>query len=286
MVYYAISEKERRLFMLNKSLKVLIATILTIVAVCDSSIAKAAPGVSLPSSENAIISGFTVKRTMAVTYNCDQPILDPDISRSQVVGYCYNYIGKYRATEKVDGKYYDAILIKSCMSPSPFYDKKGNKRYGFSQYLQYSMTLNDKCTYQGNTPMNDTTGSTEYSVGISGGKDEASVSASVYCSSKYCEVTDMSNQNKNLFKVAYDYKPSIWDWSSSSERNRNVLFGQTWQMATCEWTTARIRNNITLNVYAKFGTSKSKNGSGMYMALYDYSSGKSKSYPCCYGYGS
>ncbi len=253
-----------------------------VVIMCGSSIVYAAPEISFPLSEKAKITGFTVRRTIAVYYNCKQPVFGSDISTDQIVGYCYNYIGRYRAKQKVDGKYYDAILLKSCMSPSVFYDKKGNTRYGFSQYLQYSMTLNSKCIYQSNTPTNDTTGSREYSIGISGGTDAASVSATMNYNSKYCEITDLSNQSKNMFKVEYDYVPSIWDWNSSSERNKKVLYGQTWQMAACEWTTASSGYNVVLNVYAKFGASTNKSGSGMYGSLANYSSGRSKTYTCSF----
>ncbi|MBQ2981664.1 MAG: hypothetical protein IJD58_06005 [Lachnospiraceae bacterium] len=258
--------------MLKKFQKVIIATILIIVVLCDSNFTyAAAPEIKLPSDSAATITNFTVRRTVTVTYNCSQPI-GTDISRNQVVGYCYTYIGSYRAKNKVDGKYFDGLLIKSNMVPSTFYNKNGQKKYGFSQYLQYSMTLNKHCTYQGNTPINDTSGSDEYSIGITGGSDGASVSGTVNCNSKYCDVTDLSNPTKNLFKIEYDYIPSASDWKSNSTRNKKVLFASTWQMATCTWTTSYSSYNVVLDVYAKFGTSSAKNGSGMTMPLYNYSS--------------
>lgn len=266
--------------MLKKISKVFIVTVLLIAAIFNSCIVYAALDVNLPSSDNAKITGFTVKRTMSVYYNCKQPVVGPKIESNQVVGYCYTYIGRYRANKKIDGKYYDALLIKSCMSPNTFYDKKGNTRYGFSQYLRYNMTLNNNCIYQANTPTNNTTGSKSYSIGITGGMKEASVSASINNNSKYCDITDLSNQNSNSFKVEYDYKTSVWDWKTSSERNKNVLFAQTWQMATCEWTTTSSSYNLYLGVYAKFGISQCKNGSGMYTSLYDYSSSQFEPYTC------
>ncbi len=259
--------------MLKKFQKIIIAMVLIMVVLCDLNYTYAAmPEIKNPSDVAAKITDFTIRRTLAVTYNCSQPVFDPDISSTQVVGYCYSYIGSYRATKKVDGKYYDGLLVKSNMVPNTFKDKKGNKRYGFSQYLQYSMVLNKHCSYQGNTPTNGTDGSDEYSVGISSGADGASVSASVNYNSKYCDVTDLSNQTNNLFKIEYDYIPSTSDWNSNSDRNKKVLFASTWQMAACEWTTSYSSYRVVLDVYAKFGVSSCKNGAGMFNPLYNYSS--------------
>ena len=86
--------------------------------------AYAAPTVSLPDSSKAYIDGYTTKRTITVKYNCNQPIADPSISTSCIVGYCHAYIGRYRCKQKVNSYYYDALLIKSAMEPTVFYGTK------------------------------------------------------------------------------------------------------------------------------------------------------------------
>lgn len=260
----------------------IVALTMVVVMLGTSGVAyAAAPTVSLPSSSEATIKDFTVKRTCAVYYNCDQPV-EYTVAVGTVVGYNYNYIGRYRAKDKVDGKYYDAIIIKSAMTPKEFYAKSGKKLYGFSQYLQYSMTLANSQCYQANSPTNDTTGSTEYSVGVSAGvPKEASFSASVSLNSKYCDVTDYSDISKNKFKVAFDYKPSVIDLRTSSDRNK-MLFNQTWQMGTCEWTTSTTSYNVQLTIYAKFGVASKKNGGGMFLPLGSYSSKRTSTFTCNY----
>ena len=61
----------------------------------------------------------------------------------------------------------------------------------------------------------------------------------------------------NWFEIEYDYKPWAIDADSNSERNI-MLFGQTWQYATCEWTTAMQSYAVPIKFFVDFGFSQKK----------------------------
>ena len=213
--------------------------------------------INLPSDDYATIAQFTQKRTITAKYDIGKTLDSQTISNTEVVGYCHVYLGQYRANQKYDGKYYDAVLIKCAMEPRRFQSESGRYFYGFSEKLNLQLELLDYETYQGNSPTNATTGSTSYSFGISGGYKEAAVSGSVNLKSAYCAVTDKSSVSENLFDITYDYKPSVLDFIASSERNV-MLFEQTWQYATCEWTTSHANHTKYIKVNVDFGVSQSK----------------------------
>lgn len=240
-----------------KRIIITLITVCLLLVNCSELVYAAAPTISLPSSEHAKIVGFTQKRTITAKYDLGVKLDNETISSTQVVGYCHVYAGKYRANRKYDGKYYDAMLIKCVMEPWSFKSDKGRIFYGFSEKLNLCSTLGQYVTYQGNSPTNATTGSTSYTFGISGGYKEAAVSGSVTQTFDYCSITDKSSISNNSFDVIYDYKSWVLDFSCNSERNK-MLFEQTWQCATCEWTTAQSTHAKYLKIDVDFGISRDR----------------------------
>lgn len=217
------------------------------------------------------VTGYTTRKEVKVLYNCKQPE-SGTILTNTVVGITHVYLGSCRGVQKTDnGDYYDAIMVKCAMNPQTFKNTEGKIVYGFSQFLQLSATLPSHAEYQCNSPRNSTIGSSSYSVSVGAGYKSADMSASVNMKSSYCEVMDYSDISKSLFNVAYDYKANLIDGNSNSERNI-MLFNQTWQLASCEWTTAQSSYHVILKVYTKYGVSSTRNGIGMYYSLYDFSS--------------
>ncbi len=263
----------------RKSVKIFGCTLLTTALVGFKAIQPvSALSESLPETSQATIREYTIKRVNVVRFgNTMSPSDDSKISPFQIVGYAHSYIGSYRAKKKVDGKYYDGVLIKVSMEPQEFYSTSGTKYYGFSQYLDMNASLPSGASFQGNSPTNSTIGASSYSVGLNMGYKSASVSGSVQMNKKYCDITDYSSVSKNKFDVEFDYKTNAADWSASSDRNK-MLYNQTWQMGTCEWTMNKKGYDLDVSIYAKFGYSSNKNGSGMYVPLYDCSAGNSASF--------
>lgn len=220
----------------------------------------AEPSISLPSSSEAYLKDYTRKRVITVYY--DGYYAGKRIPEKQVVGVCTVYLGSYRSKTKIDSKNYDAILVKCNMEPYTIKDSNGKKYYGHSQYLRFKTTLNQHCSYQYNSPNNDTTGSDTYTFGISGNSKGSSVSGSVKIDSSHCLVTDSSRPTKNIFNISYDYK-TTWLKVLCSNARKEALYGSTWQFAACEWTTNLDKYNVCLDVYAKFGLSTNKNGLNM-----------------------
>lgn len=239
------------------------------------------PSITLPDTTSAYCTDYTKRRDLEVKYE-GQTIIDTyQVKKGSTVGIVHYYIGKYRSKKKMNGKYYDGILVKINMEPISVLatNKKGKKKkmYGFSQYVSLKSTLPKNCKIQNSSPNNATTGASSYSIGISGGSDSASISGSVNINSEYCKVTDKTKLSQEKYAVSYDYKPSFFnvtDWPADSERSI-MLFEPTWQAGTCEWTSNKKKYSINLKIYAKFGLSGNKNGSGTLFPYSYYSSGSS-----------
>lgn len=236
------------------------------------------PSITLPDSNNAYCVDYDKRLDLEVYYNGKKAINTYQVKKGTLIGIAHYYIGRYRNKKKTGKKYYDGMLIKVGMEPRQVYayNKKGKKkkRYGFSQYLSLKSSLPENCQIQGTTPNNSTTGSSSYSIGIATSSDAPSLSGSVNIESEYCNVTDNSQLSKEKFCVSYDYKPSwnIFEWSSTSDRSK-MLFNQTWQAGTCEWTSSKCKYSTNLTIYAKFGLSNSKDGGGILTPMKKYSSG-------------
>lgn len=272
------NKREKGALKMKKIKRIISLTLIVIITLIQSEVSAfaATPTVSLPSTSNAYLTGYTIRRTVTVTFNSGQPASLVKISSDSVVGCCYAYIGRYRCKQKIDNKNYDAILVKCAMAPRSFKNIKGYKFYGFTESLSLNAALGTFCDYQYNTPTNSTIGETSYSIEISGAGSSAAVVGSVQVDEDYCKVIDKSSITNNKFSVLYDYIPSFWSFSSSSARNV-MLFQQTWQMATCEWTTSRDSYNVMLNISAGFGFADAKNGPGIYDG---YVSKAAKSFGC------
>lgn len=231
--------------------------IFTVISTYNDSLA-AEPSISLPSSSEAYLKDFTVKRTIAVNYNAYPYIDKSEITKNQIVGYCHVFLGSYRSKEKIDGKNYDAIMVKCAMEPQQIKSKSGQKLYGHSQYLRLQAPLGTHCTYQYNTPNNATIGTDSYTIAINANNKGAGITGSVSIDSAYCVVTDNSHPSINKFQVSYDYK-TTWLSLLCTTARRNALHGTTWPLAACEWTTNYDKYNIVLDVYARFGLSYNQN---------------------------
>ena len=217
--------------------------------------------ITLPSEEEAIISGFAEKRTIKVFYDIGKTLDGQTVSSNQIVGYAHLYAGKYRATEKYNGQYYSGMLLKVVMEPCVFQSTSGRKFYGYSEKLILESDLTDYVEYQENSPKNSTSGSTSYTIGISGGYQEAAVSGSVTLKHEHCQIIDYSSVSDTYFNVVFDYKPSAIDFFTNSERNI-MLFNQTWQYATCGWTSSVASLSEGLKTKVEFGISQSQSANG------------------------
>ena len=61
-----------------------------------------------------------------------------------------------------------------------------------------------------------------------------------------------------------------------------MLFGQTWQLAACEWTTSKLSYNVSLKIRAGFGFGSSKNGGGIFCPRNKYTCYNSATFASTY----
>ena len=208
MVCYAIGVKERSIFMINKSLKIIVATILMVVAGWGySSYTPVYAGTDVEASGYGFIVDDEYYRTSywynTVTSNvkCDGNIIGTN---------CID-IGMTRTKSTLTGgTYFDQVMIRCSMK-----GKNPKSGYcGYSEHLTVESKVPNGTTLVAYSPESEA-GMTSYDVGCAVDTDgTVGLSATTTVTKKALEVNSYSNGGSGKFKVCYDYIHHLarWNW--------------------------------------------------------------------------
>lgn len=170
---------------------------------------------------------------------------DSAFDKGKVLGYAYVSAGFASSRYRVDGKYYQKILIKTEMIPQTV---SGNKK-GMSQYLKLSLDLGDLMKNAAIEPVS-TSGSTGYSISYAIGRATsigvgASTDKSIAINGSETqseELTASVTFAKNSLRITTNKDDGgcatwVYDYVSSmvSEDQNAYLFGSSVQYSTYVW---------------------------------------------------